>query len=152
MSKCEECYSENNRITPLLGAQECLENHEQYICSTCGRCICIGKDEKRGLRRWNFPFRSLEIAIIYLRTADVCEKTNCGIYEIADKKGRISYKIFPDDDNLKLYLSKNKNKICESMKSVYKSSIYREFPNTQIRMLTQDEVKKYLTDRKQCKF
>ena len=29
---CEECYSEENRITPLLNPIDCLENHTQsYI-------------------------------------------------------------------------------------------------------------------------
>ena len=36
---CEECYSDENRITPLLNPLDCLENHTQYICGTCGRCI-----------------------------------------------------------------------------------------------------------------
>ena len=69
-----ECYSDNNRITPLLNPIECLENHTQYICGTCGRCICIECDKKRGLQRWNFPFRSFEIAKLYLRTADYARK------------------------------------------------------------------------------
>ena len=60
--ECKECYSDKNRITPLLGARECLENHLQYVCGTCGRCICIDKDKIRGLQRWNFPFKSLDIA------------------------------------------------------------------------------------------
>ena len=54
---CEECYVNESRITPLLNPRECLENHMQYVCGTCGRCICIGKTEKR-LQRWNFPFQS----------------------------------------------------------------------------------------------
>ena len=48
--ECKECYSDKNRITPLLGARECLENHLQYVCGTCGRCICIDKDKIRGLQ------------------------------------------------------------------------------------------------------
>ena len=66
---CMECYVDENRITPLLNPLDCLENHTQYICGTCGRCICIEHDPKRGLQRWNFPFKSLEIAKLYLRTA-----------------------------------------------------------------------------------
>lgn len=42
---CKECYSDNPRITPLLKPEHCLKNHTQYICSTCGRCICIDRDE-----------------------------------------------------------------------------------------------------------
>jgi hypothetical protein len=44
-----DLYSENNRITPLLEPKNCLVNHVQYICGTCGRCICINKDDKRNL-------------------------------------------------------------------------------------------------------
>ncbi len=69
--ECKECYSEHSRITPLLKPRDCLENHTQYICGICGRCICIDADHKRKLYRWNFPFKSLEIAKLYLRTADV---------------------------------------------------------------------------------
>ena len=53
---------------------DCLENHTQYICGTCGRYICIEHDPHRGLQRWNFPFKSLEIAKLYLRTADYSMK------------------------------------------------------------------------------
>ena len=66
---CEECYVNESRITPLLNPIECLEHHTQYICGICGRCICIEHDPKRGLQRWNFPFKSLEIEKLYLRTA-----------------------------------------------------------------------------------
>ncbi len=151
MKECPECYSDNNRITPLLGARECLENHRQYICGTCGRCICINSDEKRGLQRWNFPFKSLEVAKLYLRTADVTEKTNCGIYEIVNKKGRKSYKIFATIKKLADYLHKHKDKICEPKKPVYQREKYLEFPHTQIRRLTQDEVELYLDQRQNKK-
>lgn len=52
---CEECYSDENRITPLLNPLDCLENHTQYICGTCGRCICIECDPKRGCKDGIFP-------------------------------------------------------------------------------------------------
>ena len=48
---CQECYSTENRITPLLNPLNCLENHTQYIYGTCGRCICIEHDSDRGLQR-----------------------------------------------------------------------------------------------------
>ena len=89
---CQECYSRENRITPLLDPLECLENHRQYICGICGRCICIEADPKRGLQRWNFPFKSLEIAKLYLRTADYTTKKPCGIYEIKNEKGRTNFR------------------------------------------------------------
>ena len=50
MKECEECYSINNRSTPILNPRDCLENHMQYICGTCGRCICVNRTEKSGLQ------------------------------------------------------------------------------------------------------
>ncbi len=144
---CEECYSSDNRITPLLNPLDCLENHTQYICGTCGRCICIEHDPKRGLRRWNFPFKSLEIAKLYLRTADYIMKKPCGIYEIRSKNGRLLYKIFSDIEDLRAYLSKNKDKSCEKMAPVFRVEEYKAYPNTQIRKLTKDEVQKYMLER-----
>lgn len=144
---CLECYANNNRITPLLNPTECLANHTQYICGTCGRCICIERDSKRGLQRWNFPFKSLEIAKLYLRTADYTMKKCCGIYEIKSSSDRSSYKIFATSDDLEIYLQKNKDKICESMKPIFISEKYREFKNTQVRKPTHEEALKYMTEK-----
>lgn len=144
---CEECYSTENRITPLLNPLDCLENHTQYICGTCGRCICIERDSNRGLQRWNFPFKSLEIAKLYLRTADYTNKKACGIYEIEDIKGRLSYKIFSEKDSLIIFLKKNKGKKCKLMEPIYSSHEYKEYSNTEIRKLTFDEIIQYMSER-----
>ena len=144
---CKECYVSENRITPLLNPVDCLENHTQYICGTCGRCICIEHDPQRGLQRWNFPFKSLEIAKLYLRTADYTEKKACGIYEIENSKGKKSYKIFPSYDDLLLFLKKNKDKQCKQTAPLFTVGKYKEYPHTQIRMLTSAEVKKYMSER-----
>lgn len=144
---CKECYVDQNRVTPLLNPLECLENHTQYICSTCDRCICIEYDTNRGLQRWNFPFKSLEIAKLYLRTADYTEKKPCGIYELKSENGRISYKFFASNEDLRLYLKKNKGKTCEKMGSVFSVEEYQEFPNTQVRKLTAEEVETYMKER-----
>lgn len=144
---CRECYADENRKTPLLNPLDCLENHTQYICGTCGRCICIEQEHKRGLQRWNFPFKSLEIAKLYLRTADYGMKKPCGIYEIKSENSRFSYKIFADNEDLRLYLDKNKEKTCKSMTPVFIVEEYREYANTQIRKLTSDEIQKYMAER-----
>ncbi len=144
---CKECYTAQNRSTPLLNPFDCLEHHTQYICGTCGRCICIEHDPNRGLQRWNFPFQSLEIAKLYLRTADYSRKTTCGIYEIRSQNGRAAYKIFASDQDLELYLKKNKGKNCNGMAPVFRVEEYKEYPNTQIRKLTSDEIQKYMTER-----
>ncbi|MGT2751211.1 hypothetical protein ACVRXF_09995 [Streptococcus orisasini] len=143
---CNECYVAENRATPLLHPKECLENHTQYICGSCGRCICIEQTEK-GLQRWQFPFKSLEIAKLYLRTADFTMKQCCGIYEIQNSNGRFSYKIFTDKNTMLAYLKKNKDKSCISGNPLFSTSDYREFPNTEIRKLTAEEVRKYLSQQ-----
>lgn len=145
--ECKECYSEKNRITPLLKQIYCLENHKQYICGTCGRCICIDKDKKRNLQRWNFPFKSLEIAKLYLRTADVTMKKSCGIYELVNEKSRKFYKIFADVSDLRNYLLKRKDIKCETMLPSFKKDKYQEFSTTQIRRLTQSEAQIYLSEK-----
>lgn len=144
---CIECYIDENRITPLLNPLDCLQNHTQYICGTCGRCICIERDPKRRLQRWNFPFKSLEVAKMYLRTADYSTKKPCGIYEIKSKNGRHSYKVFADNEDLQLYLNKNTGKICKDMNPVYIVEKYKEYANTQVRKLTHDEIQKYMSER-----
>lgn len=144
---CPECYAESNRITPLLDPAACLENHMQYICGTCGRCICIEHDPHRRLQRWNFPFKSLERAKLYLRVADYTTKKPCGIYEIVNSRERISYKIFAEITDLQFYLSKNKDKSCKKMKPIFSAGDYKEYPNTEVRKLTSDEIKKYMSER-----
>lgn len=143
---CPECYSEKSRITPLLKAEDCLKNHTQYICGTCGRCICIERDKVRGLQRWNFPFKSLDIAKLYLRTADFSMKKSCGIYEITGKSGRKSYKIFAGISDLEIFLKKNPDKSCEKMSPSFEVGEYREYRNTEVRKLTEVEIKKYLEE------
>lgn len=137
----------DSRATPLLNPLECMRNHTQYICGTCGRCICNEKDPHRGLQRWNFPFKSLEIAKLYLRAADYTAKKSCGIYEIKSDKGRISYKIFVDDQELIVFLQKNKDKDCLSKKPLFCMNSYQEYENTQIRKLTTAEIEKYMIEK-----
>lgn len=144
---CEECYSNENRITPLLNPLDCLENHTQYICGSCGRCICIEHDPNRKLQRWNFPFKSLEFAKLYLRTADYSEKKSCSIYEIENNKGRISYKIFVENEDLQLFLKKNTGKKCKQMNPLFTTEEYKEYPNTEVRKLTSSEIERYMSER-----
>lgn len=86
-----------------------------------------GHDPKRGLQRWNFPFKPLEIAKLYLRTADYSMKKPCGIYEMKSENGRPSYKIFADSDALQLYLKKNKEKNCKTMTPIFIVEEYKEY-------------------------
>lgn len=144
---CKECYAEESRITPLLNPLDCLENHTQYICGTCSRCICIEHDPHRGLQRWNFPFKTLEIAKLYLRTADYTLKKSCGIYKITNHNNRVSYKILAGNEELDAFLKKNKDKLCEDRKPEFSVEEYREYPHTQVRRLTPDEIQTYMSER-----
>lgn len=143
---CIECYCGNSRATPLINPLDCLENHIQYICGNCGRCICFNKCLKNGLQRWNFPFKSLEFAKMYLRTADYINKQPCGIYKI-EYKDRCCYKIFASKEELYLYISKNTNKICKGMKPIFIVDKYIEYENTKIKKLTPNEIVKYMLEK-----
>lgn len=60
---------------------------------------------------------------------------------------RVSYKIFVDNKDLQMYLTKNKGKVCETMKSVVSVNEYKEYPNAQVRKLTAEEVEAYMAER-----
>jgi len=89
----------------------------------------------------------LEIAKLYLRSADYTMKKSCGIYEIVHQNGRCSYKIFADDADLKNYLKKNKDKACQTMQPIFSITPYQEYPYTQMRKLTPEEINRYLAER-----
>lgn len=74
-------------------------------------------------------------------------KKSCGIYEIASKGGRKSYKIFADISELHAFLKKNQDKSCEKMNPIFEAAEYKEFSNTEVRKLTAEEIKKYLEER-----
>lgn len=74
-------------------------------------------------------------------------KKSCGIYVIKDKNNRKTYKIFKDNEELEIYLNKNKNKICEKMNPIFKVEEYREYPNTKVKRLSKLEIEKYIEER-----
>jgi hypothetical protein len=146
--QCKECYSENPRITPLNGAKNCLENHRQYICSKCGRIICIDLGGERKARCF-FPFSTKEMAILYLKCAVIITKSCCGIYELTYKRCDKRYKIFESENELNKFLEKNKDIKCENKTPVYQNKKITEISSEQIKYLTKDEINKYLSERKE---
>ena len=96
-----------------------------------------------------FPFKSLEIAILYLRSAEVITETACGIYEIESVNGRKSYKICSSTSELKKYLNKNKTKRCVQEKPLFETKEYKKSSEIQLRFLTVDEVEQYLREKNQ---
>lgn len=145
---CKECYSENPRITPLNGARECLENHKQYICSKCGRIVCIDLGGERKARCF-FPFKTNEIALLYLKCAEIITNSRCGIYELIYKRGDKRYKIFETENELNKFLEKHKDIKCENKTPVYINEKFAKISPEQVRYLTKDEVEKYLSERKE---
>ena len=64
-----------------------------------------------------------------------------------NSKNRVSYKIFAGNEDLYLFLKKNKDKICKQMAPVFSTGEYREYPHTEVRKLTLDEIKQYMSER-----
>lgn len=144
---CPECYSEFSRITPLIEPEACLKNHRQYVCQTCGRCICVN----RGL----FPFKTIEVAKLYLRSTEAVKGLPCGIYELEafypkmkrQNKVRKSFKIFEDQDELETYLKKSKNKTTRHSKPIFKATKYKSKSEKHLRALTSIEIDTYLKEK-----
>lgn len=67
--------------------------------------------------------------------------------EIKSGNGSILYKIFAETEDLRLYMKKNPDKICEKMTTVFSVEGYKEYPETEIRKLTEEEIKKYLQQK-----
>ena len=149
--ECPECYSDNPRITPLRGQEHCLRTHMQYICSTCGRHVCIQVDEY-GKCRWKFPLKSLEIAKLYLKPAEIMCEDVCGIYEMKSKSGRTFFKIFHRTEDLLEYLRRNPDRCCEAKEPAYISKKYVHVNPEQVRRLTGKEVEKYLEEQQEKKY
>ena len=118
----------------------------QYICSTCGRCICADVDDK-GKFRALFPFKTLAIATLYLRAAEVIWEQACGIYEIEDIKGKKQYKIFPSLSELKSYLKKNKQKRSLLSEPLLVTPQYKAYQPEQLRKLSTEEVAIYMKEK-----
>ena len=49
---------------------------------------------------------------------------------------------------MEIYLKKNKDKVCEKMQPAFHAEEYFEYKNTQVRKLSPDEIKKYMSERK----
>lgn len=79
-------------------------------------------------------------------------KKPCSIYEIKNENGRISYKIFTDNEDMQIYLKRNKGKVCEKKKPVFLVEEYKEYAGTQVRKLTSDKIKKYMAEQKDEQF
>lgn len=74
-------------------------------------------------------------------------KKSCGIYEIENGKGSVSYKIFEDEEVLYLYLKKNRDKACKRMAPVFSIGEYQEYPKTEVRRLSAEEIERYMSER-----
>ena len=74
-------------------------------------------------------------------------QASCGIYQIQSDKGRVSYKTFANLTDLEAYLKKNPDKSCASHQPSFIMPSYQEFPESQIRKLSAQEVERYMAER-----
>ncbi|QTQ11511.1 hypothetical protein HRI96_04410 [Treponema parvum] len=132
MEQCSECYCEYSRITPFFAHENCLKNHKQYLCRTCGRCICIDKMSEIPL---NARFTSEKAARYFLRGAEAVYKTECGIFR--RKNNSLEYfKILPLYGNLS---AKNP--------AFYIPETYRQPVKKQMIFLNPEQQEKYIEER-----
>lgn len=64
-----------------------------------------------------------------------------------NNKGRVSYKIFADNADLHLFLKRNRDKKCKQTAPVFAVGEYVEYPYTEVRKLTPDEIGRYMRER-----
>lgn len=69
------------------------------------------------------------------------------VLEIENNKGRVSYKIFAENEDLLLFLKKNKDKVCKQMLPIFFVGKYKDYPNTEVRKLSTEEIRKYMSER-----
>ena len=143
---CPECYSSDPRVTPILDPESCLMTHEQYVCSTCGRYICAEADSQNKYRI-KYPYKSLEIAKLYLRAAEAVYKGPCEIFEIEYSNGRTLYKIFHNKNDMQAYLKENSMQSCPSGESLFKTPSYSPYEKSQVKKLNTGEIAKYLEEK-----
>ncbi len=143
---CPECYSSDPRVTPILDPESCLMTHQQYVCSTCGRCICAEADDQNKYRI-KYPYNSLEIAKLYLRAAEAVYGGPCDIYEIEYSNGRTLYKIFHNKEDMQVYLKENSMQSCPSGEPLFSTPFFKPHDKAQVRNLSNDDIVKYLEEK-----
>ena len=70
-----------------------------------------------------------------------------GVYVLIKMK-RVCYKIFNNEEDLKVYLDKNKDKSCTGNKSIYASNLSNNTLVGEVKILSKEEVDKYLKEQK----
>lgn len=85
-----------------------------------------------------FSFQVFRNCKAIFESSGLYTEKSCGIYEMENTKGRVSYKIFAGNDDLQLFLRKNKDKICKLMAPLFFISEYKEYPNTEVRKITSE--------------
>ena len=69
-----------------------------------------------------------------------------GVYVLIKMK-RVCYKIFNNEEDLKVYLDKNKDKSCTGNKSIYASNLSNNALVGEVKILSKEEVDKYLKEQ-----
>ena len=69
-----------------------------------------------------------------------------GVYVLIKMK-RVCYKIFNNEEDLKVYLDKNKDKSCTGNKSIYASNLSNNTLVGEVKILSKEELDKYLKEQ-----
>ena len=69
-----------------------------------------------------------------------------GVYVLIKMK-RVCYKIFNNEEDLKVYLDKNKDKSSTGNKSIYASNLSNNTLVGEVKILSKEEVDKYLKEQ-----
>ena len=69
-----------------------------------------------------------------------------GVYVLIKMK-RVCYKIFNNEEDLKVYLDKNKDKSCTGNKTIYASNLSNNTLVGEVKILSKEEVDKYLKEQ-----
>lgn len=91
----------------------------------------------------------MDMAMLYLRSAEVIKGSACGIYEIEDSKTKkTAYIIFTGQKDLSGFLGKNPGRFCKRSEPDYRSSKFTTPKKDQVRKLTEPEIYQYLAEQK----
>ena len=146
MTPCPECYSDRPRITPLLNLRPCLERHKQYVCGTCGRCICIAKDPARAA--------ALAVPLQVGSRRPVVPARRRGQHGQAMRRLRGAKRIGPrfvQDIRLarrpRRLPCAQSDKSCPRLEPLIEHKTFRAAKHADIRMLGSEEVERYLEEK-----
>ncbi len=98
------------------------------------------------------PFKSAEIALLYLKCAEILTGKPCGIYELVYKRGDLRYRIFESGEALQTFLKKHPDVKHDRDEPIYRSKKHVPVQENQVHYLSKKEINTYLQERKALGF